>query len=56
MMKTTLKKLIGKNHGTKQRLALEDAVNKQTEDDEEDSGQTEVWRLGNGRCNRCKMI
>jgi hypothetical protein len=36
MMKTTLKKLIGKNDGTKQRLALEDAVNKPTEDDEDD--------------------
>jgi hypothetical protein len=36
MMKTAMKKLIGKNDGTKQRLALEDAVNKPTEDDEED--------------------
>jgi hypothetical protein len=36
VMKTTLKKLIEKNDGTKQRLALEDDVNKPTEDDEED--------------------
>jgi hypothetical protein len=42
MMKTTMNKLIGKNGGTKQRLALKDAVNKPTEDDEEDPGQTEV--------------
>jgi hypothetical protein len=56
-MKTTMNKLIGKNDGTKQRLALEDAVNKPTEDDdEEDPGQTEVSRPGNGSCNLCKMI
>jgi hypothetical protein len=46
MMKTIMNKLIGKNDGTKQRLALDDGVNKPNEDDEEGPGQTEVSRPG----------